>query len=42
CQNFIQYTDAVEPLLQNVEKYRKIYQQYRKIYPATKEICHDL
>ncbi len=42
CQYFIQYTDAVEPLLQNVEKYRKIYQQYRKIYPATKEICHNL
>ncbi|HAP9349356.1 xylulose kinase, partial [Enterococcus faecium] len=42
CQNFIQYTDAVEPLLQNVEKYHKIYQQCRKIYPATKEICHDL
>ncbi|EMF0363130.1 xylulose kinase [Enterococcus faecium] len=42
CQNFIQYTDAVEPLLQNVEKYHKIYQQCRKTYPATKEICHDL
>lgn len=42
CQNFIQYTDAAEPLLQNVEKYHKIYQQCRKIYPATKEICHDL
>lgn len=39
---FVDYGSVTQPITENVEKYKKVYEQYRKIYDATKDISHGL
>ncbi|MCL1995897.1 MAG: xylulokinase [Defluviitaleaceae bacterium] len=39
---FVEYGQQYEPIPENVEKYKKLYQAYKGIYEATKDICHSI
>lgn len=41
-KQFIGYQPAVQPIAENVARYKDLYEIYREIYPATKKICHEL
>ncbi|AYW46530.1 xylulokinase [Tetragenococcus koreensis] len=38
----INYVDKVDPIPENVEKYKRIYELYTKVYKSTKSITHKL
>lgn len=39
---FIEYTEPIKPIKQNVDIYKRYYEEYRKIYISTKDISHNL
>ncbi|MBP2099615.1 xylulokinase [Enterococcus rivorum] len=39
---FVKYQEEFEPNIDNVEKYKEIYQIYTEVYAATKGICYRL
>lgn len=41
-QVFVEYADTIKPIKENVEIYKRYYEEYRKIYSSTKEISHNL
>lgn len=41
-ETFVKYDKFVKPNVENVEKYRQVYNIYQKVYPATAPICHEL
>lgn len=41
-QVFVEYADTIKPINENVEIYKRYYEEYRKVYSSTKEISHNL
>ncbi|MFV0379453.1 MAG: xylulokinase [Anaerorhabdus sp.] len=39
---FVKYQDAIIPSLENVKKYRELYEIYQTIYPSIKDTTHSL
>ncbi len=39
---FIDYSNLVQPIEENVHQYQKVYARYKKIYPYTKEIIRQV
>ena len=42
CKSFINITDSINPISQNVTKYNKIYDVYNKLYPALKKSFDEI
>ncbi|MFT4245110.1 MAG: xylulokinase [Micrococcaceae bacterium] len=40
-KTFVEYTQPVSPIAQNVQEYQEIYKQYQQVYSATQAICHN-
>ena len=39
---FLNYTNKIEPIQENVKVYDKLFEQYKKVYQSTKDICSSL
>ena len=39
---FVQIEKRFEPIPENVEKYKPLYQTWKKVYPALKEIFSEI
>lgn len=38
AEKFVEYTDPIQPISENVAVYREVYEQYKRIYPNVKNI----
>lgn len=42
AKNFVTYTKTYQPIPENVERYRQLFNIYQQIYQSTKQLNHDL